>query len=64
MIQLGETLSHPVFGKMKVLFIGPIDGEECEMLCQLEEFNGTLKVFDALTLSRIKFRVTGLRIVK
>jgi hypothetical protein len=64
MIRLGEKIAHPIFGEMEVVFISQASDGTYEMLCKLFEFNNSLKVFDALSLSRIKFKVNGLRRVK
>lgn len=64
LIRLGEKLNHPVFGKMEVMFIYQGLDYKYDMLCKLFEFNDTLKTFDALDLSKLKFKTTELRRIK
>jgi len=64
MLHLGEKFQHPVFGYMEIVFLSSVSESEVEVLCKLLEFNNTLKTFDALTLSRIKFKASGLRSVE
>jgi hypothetical protein len=64
MVKLGEKIAHPVFGVIEVVFISQTNDGTYEMLCKLHEFNDSLKMFDALSLSRIKFKINGLRRVK
>lgn len=63
-IELGDNLRHPVYGAMKVEGIFErTDG--FDLCCTLNEFNNTMKMFDALDMIRLKYRKrTRLRIVR
>lgn len=63
-IRLGETLRHPVFGRIKVAGIYELPDLKYEAFCVLEDFNNTHRLFDLQNLADVKFRVVTLRVVK
>ncbi len=67
-IHLGDTLSHPVFGKMRVdCIVKGTSGSDLDVdiTCSLLEYNGTIKIFEGIDLIRIKYgRRTRLKVIK
>lgn len=65
-IKKGDVIEHPVFGPLKVVLICRDDEDvHFEVWCELQEFNNTLRPFDAMDLTRIKFkRKTIMKLVK
>lgn len=65
-IKKGDKLEHPVFGNIRVDGIFKKENEDgYDLFCTLLEFNGTVKVFDAMDMVRIKYRrKTRLKAIK
>ena len=63
-LEIGDIISHPVFRDMLIKSITVKDeGYSVEVL--LLDFNDTIRHFDAIELSRIKFkRKTMLKVLK
>lgn len=63
--KVGEVISHPVFGKMGITGIFKNEDNTYDLVCELLEFNNTVKVFDAMDMVRLRQRrKTRLKIVK
>ena len=55
-ISYEERIDHPLYGRLKVVYISKTKKGEGRALCELLDFKGTLKEFSTVDLSRIKFK--------